>query len=946
MARRHLVVASAVVALGVAFAPGAAEAQTGTPDRAALQPVGSVLRSITPVADATSAGLASHTFTSPASATKHPRVPAHKAAATASGAAAAAAGSGTTGTTLYVQAADTACDSANDPGTGTEASPYCVLQDAINAASPGDTISILPESNILDTSAVVDVSNLTIVGDGTNSPISAGNGGAGQFAGDPTIVVSHASNVTLSDLDLTSYDSTDVEVVDSTGVTLDSSQLWAQDGSSAPLLSIDGTSSDVTVSRSSLTGSGSGISIAAGASGIDVASDLFVPTTATSLVAAGVNGLDVVGNTIQRSCAGAVSVTGSSTAVSIEDNVFEDASTDTGDTKATACEGSNSEWSPDVSVEAGSAPGTTTDYNDFSFGSGDDTAPYGWDGTTYPDLAAFSAATQQGTHDANDPEQFVDGPTDSASTIDAYPVLGSTAIDSANTSAPGRLSSDYFGVSPYTTRGAVQFDGSDPELAVGLSATDTSAYGLSLTSTVTTNALGASYSIDWGDGTAPTTGSCEASCTFVDPHEYAHTGDYQITETLTDSKFDEAVNSIGVTTAGSDFTSYGPARFLDTRSGLGTTSAGPIPSGKSVRIKIGGAGGIPAGITAVAVNITVTGATSNGFATAYPDGGALPATSNVNYVAGKTVANAAFVPVGADGYIDVYNSGEGTSTAQILVDVSGYFTPAAVDGYTAVTPYRLVDTRNGIGVAKAPVASGGAISVPVAAALPAGADPTAVAVNITATQGTATGVLTAYPAGETEPSTSNVNYGADQNVANAAVIPVGTDGKIDIGNSMVGNGNSADVLVDVVGYYSAAGKSAYLPVTPYRYLNTRSSTWTSGPLLAGPLNYFGLPMGLNDQNQDVPDVTGYVVNATVTQTTATGDLAIAPDPNTYQEYQNGTAVPPTPPKSSTLNWTAGETIPNLAQVSTGSTGIVDFWNLGSSGSTALIIDIFGYYQND
>jgi hypothetical protein len=68
---------------------------------------------------------------------------------------------------------------------------------------------------------------------------------------------------------------------------------------------------------------------------------------------------------------------------------------------------------------------------------------------------------------------------------------------------------------------------------------------------------------------------------------------------------------------------------------------------------------------------------------------------------------------------------------------------------------------------------------------------------------------------------------------------------------------------------------------------------------------------------------------------------------TYLAYQNGTAVQPTPPTASTLNWTKGQTVPNLAQVSTGSTGIVDFWNLGSpAGSTALVIDVFGYYQND
>jgi hypothetical protein len=58
-------------------------------------------------------------------------------------------------------------------------------------------------------------------------------------------------------------------------------------------------------------------------------------------------------------------------------------------------------------------------------------------------------------------------------------------------------------------------------------------------------------------------------------------------------------------------------------------------------------------------------------------------------------------------------------------------------------------------------------------------------------------------------------------------------------------------------------------------------------------------------------------------------------------YPDGT----TRPTASNLNWTKGQTIPNLVQASTGTTGIIDFWNLGSSsGKIDLIIDAFGYYQ--
>ena len=36
-------------------------------------------------------------------------------------------------------------------------------------------------------------------------------------------------------------------------------------------------------------------------------------------------------------------------------------------------------------------------------------------------------------------------------------------------------------------------------------------------------------------------------------------------------------------------------------------------------------------------------------------------------------------------------------------------------------------------------------------------------------------------------------------------------------------------------------------------------------------------------------------------------------------------------------------MPNLVQASAGANGIVDFWNSGS-GDIALVVDMFGYYE--
>ena len=107
-----------------------------------------------------------------------------------------------------------------------------------------------------------------------------------------------------------------------------------------------------------------------------------------------------------------------------------------------------------------------------------------------------------------------------------------------------------------------------------------------------------------------------------------------------------------------------------------------------------------------------------------------------------------------------------------------------------------------------------------------------------------------------------------------------------------------------------------------------------------PGSYIDQPVSVG-----APDYTGFVLNATVTETTGSGFLTVSPDPNTYTDYQDGSNVWPTKPSASTLNWTKGETVANLVQASAGANGIIDFWDSGS-GDTALIVDAFGFYQND
>lgn len=125
----------------------------------------------------------------------------------------------------------------------------------------------------------------------------------------------------------------------------------------------------------------------------------------------------------------------------------------------------------------------------------------------------------------------------------------------------------------------------------------------------------------------------------------------------------------GTPTALGSFRSVGQSRILDTRSGL--RASGLLLRGTAMPLRLMGSDGIPAsGVSAVMLNVTVTGPVSGGYITAYPDNTPRPNTSNLNFAPGQTVAALVTVPVGVDGYIRLFNGGGSTS---VVADLVGYY---------------------------------------------------------------------------------------------------------------------------------------------------------------------------------------------------------------------------------------------------------------------------------
>ncbi|MHB8323068.1 MAG: CHAP domain-containing protein [Candidatus Dormibacteria bacterium] len=349
-------------------------------------------------------------------------------------------------------------------------------------------------------------------------------------------------------------------------------------------------------------------------------------------------------------------------------------------------------------------------------------------------------------------------------------------------------------------------------------------------------------------------------------------------------------------------------------------------AGDTLNLTVTG-GSVPADATAVVLNVTVTDTNlAPSYLTVYPAGGALPLASNLNWVPRQTVPNLIVVPVGTNGQISITDYAGSTD---VVVDLEGYFAPpsggSTAGEYIPLVPTRIADTRPGSGQAGAGHSLGpqASLTVQVAGAGDVPATNVAAAVlEVTATDTTASSYLTAYPAGAPRPTASNLNWAAGATVANTVVVPVSSSGQITLFNAS----GTADVVVDVSGYFSAAtgtpaNASLYTPLAPVRVLDTRAGAGAPlppGGSLTQPL------AGLDGISSTATAVTA---NITTTDTTAASYLTV---------YPGGAR-----PLVSALNWAAGQTIANLAVATLSSSGGLSLYN--AFGQADVVMDVSGWF---
>ena len=133
------------------------------------------------------------------------------------------------------------------------------------------------------------------------------------------------------------------------------------------------------------------------------------------------------------------------------------------------------------------------------------------------------------------------------------------------------------------------------------------------------------------------------------------------------------ISELPVGTEGARFVSLPPLRAYDSRF---STPSGPLDSSQPRTTSAALDRGVPDGSTAVAFNLTITGNAGSGYVEVVPGGAASSGTSTINWFAPTTIANGSVVGVNDAREQTSYVGGR--FSTNYLIDIAGYFTPAAV----------------------------------------------------------------------------------------------------------------------------------------------------------------------------------------------------------------------------------------------------------------------------
>lgn len=382
---------------------------------------------------------------------------------------------------------------------------------------------------------------------------------------------------------------------------------------------------------------------------------------------------------------------------------------------------------------------------------------------------------------------------------------------------------------------------------------------------------------------------------------------------------------------GESFNPVTPVRIMDSRTGQGVSFVPPtisdpvslglylprptVPAGFVSRRPITGGNGVAGlpvgGVAGVVLNVTVDQAKAGGFVAVYPCTDGWNGTSSVNFEAGQTVANLVVSKVDRNGDICVLAGAE----TGVIMDLMGWIGPQGPDRATdSSEPVRIFDSRYPSGAARPGEGSTSVVQVTGPGRAPVGAR--AAVLNVTSTDATANGFVTAFPCDEPRPLSSNLNPVQGRDVPNSVKVKLDASGRVCLYTAL-----PTHLVVDLNGWVAPASPGTLKTLSPSRLVDTRTMRPPldpNVPLIVQVAGQAGVPASGADS---------VLLNVTVTEPGASGYAVV---------YPCGTV-----PLASNLNFVRNQSVPNAVMAKLDWAGKICVL---STARTHVVVDVVGFVR--
>lgn len=362
--------------------------------------------------------------------------------------------------------------------------------------------------------------------------------------------------------------------------------------------------------------------------------------------------------------------------------------------------------------------------------------------------------------------------------------------------------------------------------------------------------------------------------------------------------------------AGTRYTSLGPMRIVDTRSGLGTEAA-PLGAGctMTIRTKFD-----PVGVRALVVTITALSPATTGYLIPYACGTPRPSLAVVRATANRITSGTATVPLGVGGTICLYS----TVTTPVVVDLFGGYATAGRFKYQPVTTARLYDTRS-TGVR---VAAGSTVRVKVVgrARVPVGA--TAATFTLHGTAATGAPAVTVYGCTAGRPGVTSLAATAGADITNQVFSNISSTGEVCV---YVGGSGSLHLTLDISGWFGSAATTSFFVVPPARVVDTTRNIGLVGGFAAGQNR--AIAMAGRGRLPAAGTLKAVVATVTATGAAAAGYLTVHPCQSPVPGVSMVRYVPATVAATSVAGMDDG----------------AGRWCIASNVAVHVVVDVTGYY---